>query len=328
MICEEISLPSSCSSSLNDLSEVSSCSDSMLSQQLPTFDDLVIIKKLHKAKFSVFLSYSPSLQHYFAMKVYPFQNNKMSPFFVNEVRFSVLNHPNIISILHYEVEREAVFEEDSDKISYIIMELAPYGDFFDVLMTKRIQFDEKLARTYFHQLIEGLGYLHSNGVSHLDLKLENLLLGENFALKIADFDQAFIKTQDSVITKGTVCYRAPELILGKCTIPEAADIYSAGILLFLFKSGGVLPHSELQKFKEIDLFALMYNDNRAFWAKHCEIQGRESTFFSGEFKTLVNAMLRLEPEERPTVTQIKNSKWYNKPIYSKEEVELIMSQYY
>ena len=325
MICEETTFPSSCTS-LNDLPETSSCSDSILSQQFLSFDDLTIVKQLNKAKFPVFLSYSPSMNHYFAMKVYPFKHDKMSPFFINEARFSILNHPNVISIVHYEVERDAILEEDSNKISYIVMELAPYGDFFDLLMSRRIQFDEKLARTYFHQLIEGLEYLHSNGVSHLDLKLENLLLSNNFVLKIADFDQAHIKTQDSVITKGTVCYRAPELILGNCKIPEASDIYSAGILLFLFKSGGILPHSERQKFKGVDLFALMYDNNEAFWKKHCDIQGKDPDFFSPDFKALFNAMVSLNQEERPTISQIKNSEWYNKPTYSQEEVELILSQ--
>jgi len=327
MISEEFSMPSSCSS-LNDLPDVSPSCDSIPSQELITYDDLTIVKKINKAKFPVFLTYSPSMNSCFAMKVFPFHNNKMSPFFINEARFAALDHPNIISILHYEVERAALFEEECNKISYTVMELAPYGDYFDVLMVKRIQFDEKLARSYFHQLVEGLEYLHSNGVSHLDLKLENLLLGNNFSLKIADFDQAHIKNQDSVITKGTVCYRAPELILGNCKNTEAADIYSAGILLFLFKSGGILPHSERQKFKGMDLFALMYDDTRSFWENHCKIQEKPASFFDAEFRSLFNAMVSLDPEDRPTIAQIKNSKWYNKDIYTPEEVTYIMSQYF
>jgi len=273
MICEEEFVQYSCSS-LNDLSDASSCSD-IPSQQVLSYEDLTIVKKLNKAKFPVFLSYSPSANQYFAMKVFPFNNNKMSPYFVNDARFAALDHINVISIVHYEAEREAVIEDAYRKISYTVMELAPYGDFFDVLMTHKIRFDEKLARTYFHQLIEGLEYLHSNTVSHLDLKLENLLLGNHFILKIADFDQAHVKNQEAVTTKGTVCYRAPELILSNCKSPEAADIYSAGIILFLFKTGGILPHSEHQKYKGLDLFNLMSSNNRVFWEKHCQIQGRE-----------------------------------------------------
>ncbi|RZJ37213.1 MAG: hypothetical protein EOO18_06165 [Chryseobacterium sp.] len=45
---------------------------------------------------------------------------------------------------------------------------------------------EMIIRTYFHQLIEGIEYIHSQGVAHLDLKLENIMLGDSFELKIID----------------------------------------------------------------------------------------------------------------------------------------------
>lgn len=316
-------------SSLNDLSDCSGSLDSIPSQQFLCYDDLIIVKKLNKAKFPVFLSFSPSTNQYFAMKVFPFADTtKMNPFFVNEARFAVLDHLNVISIVHYEAEREAMFEEEFRKISYTIMELAPYGDFFDVLMTHKIRFDEKLARSYFHQLIEGLEYLHNSGVAHLDLKLENLLLGNSHLLKIADFDQAQAKNHETIVTKGTVCYRAPEMIIGKCQNAEAADIYSAGIILFLFKSGGILPHSENQKYKGVDLFDLMVNNNRLFWEKHCEIQGKNFNFFDADFRDLFDAMVSFDPAARPSISKIKESKWYNKPVYTKEEVSLTMSQHF
>ena len=325
MNCEDLT-NISCSS--NDLSGTSSSIDSIEAQSLFTYDDLTIVKKLNKAKFPVFLCFSPSVQQYFAMKVFPYTKRGVSSFFLNEARFGALDHPNIISILHYELEREALLDEEFQQVSYLVMELAPFGDFFDVIMTHRIGFNEKLARTYFHQLIEGLEYMHSNGVSHLDIKLENLLVGSDFSLKIADFDQAYVNNQGKVTTKGTVCYRAPELIRGDCEIPEAADIYSAGIILFLFKTGGVLPQSENQKYKDVDLFELMCNDHRSFWEMHCEIQKKEPEFFGEDFKALFNAMVSLDPSKRPTIAQIKNSKWYNKPIYSQEEVACYMKQFF
>lgn len=326
MICEEEQIHSS-SPSLNDFSTTSSLSDldNPSQQQIYTFEDLAIVRQLNKAKFPVFLSYSPMTNQYFAMKVFPYANNKVSPYFVNEARFAALEHEHVISTVHFEVEKEALLEEEFRKISYTVMELAPYGDFFDLIMTHKIRFDEKMARTYFHQLIEGLEYLHASGVAHLDIKLENLLVGNNFMLKIADFDQACIKNQENVCTKGTVCYRAPELILSCCKNPEASDIYSAGVILFLFKTGGVLPHAEHQKFKGLDLFDLMNNNKRVFWEKHCEIQNREGSFFDNEFKALFGAMVAPNPQDRPTIQDVKGSKWYNKEIYSKEEVALFMS---
>jgi serine/threonine protein kinase len=47
--------------------------------------------------------------------------------------------------------------------------------------------DERLARVYFQQLIDGVAYCHERGVCHRDLKPENLLLDAAGRLKISDF---------------------------------------------------------------------------------------------------------------------------------------------
>src|SRR5689334_18386686 len=134
MICEEDFVQSS-TSSLTDLSASSPSLPDIGSQVICTYEDLIIMKKINTAKFPVFLSYSPSANQYFAMKVFPFGQDRVNPFFVNEARFAALNHGNVISIVHYEIEREAVLEEVYQKISFTVMELAPFGDFFDVIMT-------------------------------------------------------------------------------------------------------------------------------------------------------------------------------------------------
>ncbi len=67
-----------------------------------------------------------------------------------------------------------------------MLELAPNGELYDYLRYTG-HFQEELARYYFRQLIDGLAYMHGQGVSHRDLKLENLLLDAQFNLKIADF---------------------------------------------------------------------------------------------------------------------------------------------
>ena len=125
-----------------------------------------------------------------------------------------------------------------------MMEFAPYGDFFKFVRAFRDSLTDKLIRTYFRSLIDGLEYLHKQGVCHLDLKLENLLIGKDYQLKIADFDMSYMVGDDKVITKGTKYYRAPELRSGKCRNGVAADVYSAGIILFALKTGGVIPYFE------------------------------------------------------------------------------------
>jgi len=74
--------------------------------------------------------------------------------------------------------------------------------------------DKKLCRTFFHQLIDGIEYLHSQNLAHMDLKLENLVLGDDFKLKIIDFDLAISLTDeknDQYGGAGTKNYRAPEV---------------------------------------------------------------------------------------------------------------------
>jgi len=206
------------------------------------------------------------------------------------------------------------------------MEYAPHGDFFDFITKHNDQLDEKLARTFFRQLINGIEYLHQNGVAHLDLKPENLLLGADFNLKIADFDLSHIFGDDKILSRGTRFYRAPELFNSVSSSalalkePFAADIYSAGVVLFILKSGGMYPHAEDHVLDGVSFMDLMYKNNIKFWAKHCEIQGREASFYGRDFKELFNNMVKSNPQERLTIKQIKESKWYNGPIYTPLEL--------
>lgn len=65
------------------------------------------------------------------------------------------------------------------------MKLAEYGELFRFI-EHTDRFSERLARTLFEQLIEGLNYLHMNGIAHRDIKPENLLIDKKFRLIIAD----------------------------------------------------------------------------------------------------------------------------------------------
>ena len=297
--------------------------------QASPLSPVTIIKELNQAKFGVYLAHSSTVDKFFALKVFPYVSNKVNPHFLNEIRFANLSHSNIISPVHY-VRKETVSLEKGKhaKISYTLMELAPYGDFFDMLMTNKITLDEKLARTYFHQLVNGLEYLHKNGIAHMDIKPDNLLLDQNFQLKITDFDCSVTVTQSSaeIFTSGTLYYRAPEVVSRKCKDAKAADVYSAAVVLFLFKCDGCLPHLEHEMFEGSDLLDLLDKNNKAFWQKHCEIQTRPDSFFDESFQSLFNSMTKTDPKERSTLSDVKNSEWFNKPIYTNEELTDIMKR--
>jgi len=292
---------------------------------LPGCENLQIIRQLSDAKFPVYLvSYLPTGQE-FAMKIFPWENDSPTSFFLNEVRFAQFCHPNIIPIVYYDYEQEAGFAGESSKISYLLMEFAKYGDLFDVLITAKIPLTEVLVRTYFHQVIEGLEALHSSGAAHLDLKLENVLMDHNYMLKLVDFDLSYMYGDGKVNTRGTKNFRAPEMLTGTCSNPQAADIYSAGILLFLMKTGGIIPHKEDDSADGGLIQRLTQLNPKKFWEKHCEAAIKKSSFFSEDFKNLFMRMTKANPEERPTIAQIKSSKWYNKEICSKEDIFLYMN---
>jgi len=71
------------------------------------------------------------------------------------------------------------------------------------------------ARALFKQIVDAVGFVHSKGVAHRDLKLENLFLAKDCVVKLADFGlmKAFAGPMgETLMTKcGTANYMAPEL---------------------------------------------------------------------------------------------------------------------
>eukprot|EP00330_Aristerostoma_sp_ATCC50986_P012263 CAMPEP_0114583360 /NCGR_PEP_ID=MMETSP0125-20121206/7108_1 /TAXON_ID=485358 ORGANISM="Aristerostoma sp., Strain ATCC 50986" /NCGR_SAMPLE_ID=MMETSP0125 /ASSEMBLY_ACC=CAM_ASM_000245 /LENGTH=131 /DNA_ID=CAMNT_0001776769 /DNA_START=184 /DNA_END=579 /DNA_ORIENTATION=+ len=130
-----------------------------------------------------------------------------------------------------------------------------------------------MVRTLFHQLIDGVEYLHTTKVVHLDLKLQNIMLGANFNLKIIDFDLAYMHEDNVIKSKGTANFRAPELRAGAAFDLEACDIFSLGIILFLIKTRGILPFKECLESEDEDqlLVKLQKHLNKnpeKFWEIH------------------------------------------------------------
>jgi len=276
----------------------------------------------------VYLVNSKVNEQNYAMKVFAFVDNKPHVYFQNESRFAFVNHPNVIRTHHIEHERETLSKGSSKNVSYTVMEFAPYGDFFDFVMNFNTAIDDKLIRTYFRQLVEGMEYLHNNGVSHMDLKLENLLVGQDFSLKIADFDLSHFDSDAKILSRGTKFYRPPELIQGRCKDTRAVDIYSAGIILFTLKTRGMLPHAEDNRVAGVDFAGLLYTHNNEFWSKHCEIQKKDASFFDEDFKNLFNSMISLNPSDRASIEQVKKSNWYNGPVYTNEEIKVKVGRFY
>ena len=167
----------------------------------------------------------------------------MSLSYSNEIRFSHLNHKNIISFYDSNDKQRVTKNNKPSFSSCLLMEYSPYPDLASILRQISLGSDEKLIRTIFHQIINGIEYLHSKKIAHLDIKTENILIGEDYNMKLIDFD--FAMTSKETVPKGvgTTNYRSPELKKNELVKPSASDIYSAGIVLFCLRTG-CLPYIE------------------------------------------------------------------------------------
>ncbi|XP_063295399.1 protein kinase C delta type-like [Pelobates fuscus] len=89
------------------------------------------------------------------------------------------------------------------------------------------------ARFFSSNLVCGIQYLHSRGILHRDLKPDNILLGANGYLKIADFGLSAENIFTETTTRGqagTLNYMAPEVLSSK-PYGQSADWWSFGVIL-------------------------------------------------------------------------------------------------
>jgi len=115
---------------------------------------------------------------------------------------------------------------------YFVMPFIKGGELYKIFKSKK-RLSEDIVRFYAYQIILAIGYLHSKGIMHRDLKLENILVDESGYLKIIDYGLA--KTlQESTVTKtfcGTPEYLAPEMVT-QAGHDFAVDWWAIGILIY------------------------------------------------------------------------------------------------
>jgi len=175
-----------------------------------------------------------------------------------------LDHQNVIKAVDTRDKEVVPFSSRKEKVSFVLMEYAQFGDFCSLVADEKLPRDETLSRTYFHQLVEGMEYLHKKNIAHLDLKLDNLFLSDDYVLKIGDFDISKHDSESEYLSKGTRNYRPPEIIEETCKNAYKADIFSMGVLLFLLNTRA-FPYSETKNVRGHDLFDLLLHNIDGYW---------------------------------------------------------------
>eukprot|EP00835_Amoeboradix_gromovi_P003485 NODE_232_length_13679_cov_0.197349.p2 type:complete len:555 gc:universal NODE_232_length_13679_cov_0.197349:2218-554(-) len=138
-----------------------------------------------------------------------------------EVQFlRTMSHPNIIQFLNTHPQG-------------ILLE-ACIGDLqhiFDSHNNMSFMFD-----LWIYQLCNALSYLQSIGIIHRDVKLANILLNEQYDVKLNDFGLA-VNTNETVELSGTPNYLAPELLLNREAPSHKSDVFAAGVCCFALLTG-------------------------------------------------------------------------------------------
>jgi len=251
---------------------------------------------------------------------------------------SRFNHNHVIRLIEKKLDGKKFENHDSfpKSVHYLVLEYAKKGELFDYIKLNS-GFFNKIARYFFRQIIFGLEYLHSNNICHRDIKIDNILLNENFILKISDFEFCeeiknsegeYIYHTDKL---GTLSYMAPEFfsvrmhpILKYYKIyhtGDKVDIFACGIFLFVMLTG----FYPFQSAEKIDSNYRHFYEGKSevFW-KDKKIKN-VSENISDSAKDLLNKMFEYYPEKRISIKEIKDHEFFNEDIPNESEVYLYMN---
>lgn len=140
----------------------------------------------------------------------------------------VIDHPHIIKMKEY----FEIKNKEDEQFIVMIMEYCEKGELLSLVYnTKMIKAEQK--KKIFMGVLDAIKYLHKRGISHGDIKAENILLTQNNFAKLCDF--GFCRTtvvagDDSKY--GTLYYASPELYETGKFDPFKADIYAIGMTLY------------------------------------------------------------------------------------------------
>ncbi|TDD63975.1 Stk1 family PASTA domain-containing Ser/Thr kinase [Jiangella aurantiaca] len=154
--------------------------------------------------------------------------------FINEARaVAQLSDPNVVNVFD---------QGEDDGAVYLAMEYIHGRTLRDVLH-ERGRLGADLALEVTESVLSALAAAHRAGIVHRDVKPENVLVGNDGRVKVADFGLARANSTSSKTTRGllgTVSYISPEQALGERATPRS-DVYSAGIMLYELLTGKT-PH--------------------------------------------------------------------------------------
>lgn len=207
-----------------------------------------------------------------------------------------LRHCNVIQLI------DVIHNEEKQKM-YMIMEYcaSELQEMLDSVPEKK--FPVWQAHGYFCQLINGLEYLHSQGIIHKDIKPGNLLVTNDECLKITDLGVAealdqFARTDECRTGQGSPAFQPPEIANGQDVFSGfKVDVWSSGVTLYNITTGKYPYDGD-------NIYKLFENISKGDYS----IPDGVSEMLSD----LLKGMLAYDATVRYTLQQIRQHPWYLK----------------
>ncbi len=211
-------------------------------------------------------------------------------------------HPNIVRYICTDVDRKR-------HIINILQEYVPGGSVRN-LLDRFGPLDEKIVKVYTKQILDGLKYLHSQGIVHRNLKCSNILVDNEATVKLSDFGasrrisfseshkksqgestkESITRTEFSDSLRASPYWMAPEVVTNT-GVHKAADVWSVGCVMLEMRTGRP-PWSELGTDVVKVLNAI---------ATSTEGPAIPEGVFSDRALNCLKRCFAREPERRPTV---------------------------
>lgn len=262
-------------------------------------DDFDLGKRIGKGHFaSVYSAQEKKSKVPVAMKV--MYKVKLKKEVLQDNLFREINIQGSLQRRHQGILPLYTFFHDETRV-FLVLEYCIGGSLRQAL-SSACRFDAARTKHIFTQLANVLDFCHSQLVIHRDIKPDNILLGTNDTIKLADFGLAIIKKaldgSHPYTMCGTAPYLAPEIVR-ELPYNEKVDNWSLGVVLHEMLVGS-LPFLGASKVMDT---AIMNVDYYANYSCVDELA-----------QDLISQFLQEKPNHRIELAQVPNHAWFQEGV--------------